>query len=183
MRRTDVRADGGSGAVDDARRALLPIGASAASRSRMDDTWRPALGPLRCSDRFDPTADAVLFEGRCEDLLPTLPTGAVQLVVTSPPYNIGKAYERRTDLRRYVAAQEPVIAEAVRVLGPRGSLCWQVGNHIADGEVVPLDVLLYPIFKSLGLTLRNRIVWHFAHGLHASRRLSGRYETVLWFTR
>jgi DNA modification methylase len=41
----------------------------------------------------------------------------------------------------------------------------------------------YPIFKSLGLQLRNRIIWHFGHGLHTSKRFSGRYETVLWFTK
>jgi adenine-specific DNA-methyltransferase len=46
-----------------------------------------------------------------------------------------------------------------------------------------LDIYFYPIFKRLGLKLRNRIVWHFDHGLHASRRLSGRYETLLWFTK
>ena len=31
--------------------------------------------------------------------------------------------------------------------------------------------------------LRNRIIWHFGHGLHASKRFSGRYETILWFTK
>jgi len=35
----------------------------------------------------------------------------------------------------------------------------------------------------MGLKLRNRIIWHFEHGLHASRRFSGRYETLLWFTK
>ncbi len=44
-----------------------------------------------------------------------------------------------------------------------------------DGEVFPLDILYYPIFKKLNLYLRNRIIWHFGHGLHASRRFSGRY--------
>lgn len=109
---------------------------------------------------------------------------SINLVVTSPPYNIGKAYERRSTMDDYIASQAATIAEAVRLTSPRGSICWQVGNHIArDGEVVPLDLVLYPIFKSHGLTLRNRIVWHFEHGLHASKRLSGRYETILWFTK
>ncbi|MBI4494411.1 MAG: site-specific DNA-methyltransferase [Chloroflexi bacterium] len=112
-----------------------------------------------------------------------MPDGCVQLVVTSPPYNIGKSYERRTSLDRYLEKQRAVIAEAVRVLRWGGSICWQVGNHVDEGEIVPLDVVLYPIFKDLGLRLRNRIVWHFEHGLHASRRFSGRYETILWFTR
>ncbi|RMG00896.1 MAG: site-specific DNA-methyltransferase, partial [Acidobacteria bacterium] len=40
-----------------------------------------------------------------------------------------------------------------------------------------------PIFKELGMKLRNRIIWKFGHGLHASKRFSGRYETILWFTK
>lgn len=113
-----------------------------------------------------------------------LPDESMQLVVTSPPYNIGKAYERRSSMDDYVATQAATIAEAVRLTAPGGSIAWQVGNHIArDGEVVPLDLVLYPLFKSHGLKLRNRIVWHFEHGLHASKRLSGRYETILWFTK
>lgn len=31
--------------------------------------------------------------------------------------------------------------------------------------------------------MRNRIIWHFGHGLHCSRRFSGRYETIIWFTK
>jgi len=65
-----------------------------------------------------------------------------------------------------------------------GSICWQSGNYVAGpNEIVPLDILFYPLFAELGLKLRNRIVWHFGHGLHARRRLSGRHETILWFTK
>ncbi len=112
-----------------------------------------------------------------------LPDGHVRLVVTSPPYNIGKEYEEKSSLERYLGDQAQVIAECARVLDRRGSLCWQVGNHVVGGEIVPLDMVLYPIFKALGLRLRNRIVWHFEHGLHCSKRLSGRHETILWFTK
>ena len=110
-------------------------------------------------------------------------SGSVQLVVTSPPYNIGKSYEKRRSLEAYVNQQAQVISECVRLLGARGSLCWQVGNHVQDGEIFPLDMVLYPVFRDHGLHLRNRIVWHFEHGLHCSNRLSGRYETILWFTK
>ena len=112
-----------------------------------------------------------------------LPDGSIKLILTSPPYNIGKLYEERSTLASYVNGQAQVIAECVRLLHPRGSLCWQVGNYVNDGEVVPLDVVLYPIFKAYGLKLRNRIVWHFEHGLHCTKRLSGRYETISWFTK
>lgn len=117
------------------------------------------------------------------DYMARFPDESVQLVVTSPPYNIGKSYEKRTSLERYLAEQDRVIAEAVRLLAPGGSICWQVGNHIDSGEVFPLDILLYPLFIRHGLKLRNRIIWHFGHGLHCTKRLSGRHETILWFTK
>ncbi len=119
-------------------------------------------------------------------MLAGIPDSTIQLVVTSPPYNIGKAYERRSPLTGYLEFQRKVIGECVRVLHPRGSICWQVGNFVdkkAAGSIIPLDIVLYPIFSELGLKLRNRVVWHFEHGLHCSKRLSGRYETVLWFTK
>jgi adenine-specific DNA-methyltransferase len=121
----------------------------------------------------------------CDNILfmKTLASQSMQLVVTSPPYNIGKSYEAKSKLDAYIEAQTKVIAECVRLLHTRGSICWQVGNHVHNGEIFPLDLLLYPIFRKHGLKLRNRIVWHFEHGLHCSNRLSGRYETILWFTK
>ena len=107
----------------------------------------------------------------------------MKLIVTSPPYNLGKDYETRSSLDEYLNIQTEVIQQCVRLLHPQGSICWQVGNYVDNGEVIPLDTLLYPIFRGEGLRLRNRIVWHFGHGLHASKRLSGRYETINWWTR
>lgn len=122
----------------------------------------------------------------CEDnrsFMRPLPDESMKLIVTSPPYNIGKTYERRMTLDAYVREQAQVISECVRLLHPRGSICWQVGNHVQNGEVFPLDAILYQVFKDHGLKLRNRIIWHFEHGLHCSKRLSGRYETIMWFTK
>lgn len=117
------------------------------------------------------------------DLLRTIPSGSLQLVVTSPPYNIGKDYERKLSLDVYLDQQASVISECVRCLSPRGSICWQVGNYVDNGAIIPLDAALYPIFMTHGLKMRNRIIWHFEHGLHCSRRFSGRYETIIWFTK
>lgn len=141
------------------------------------------LSTMHISPTFDPKADVVLYEGDCIDLLPTIPDGLVSLVVTSPPYNLGKSYEKRMQLDHYIAQQKQVIEQCIRVLSPRGSLCWQVGNYVEDGEIIPLDIVLFPIFAGLHLSLRNRIVWHFEHGLHTSKRFSGRYEVILWFTK
>jgi len=141
---------------------------------------------IQILDHFNHTADAVIYSGSCLNLLKTLPDSSVQLVITSPPYNLGKEYEQRQELDEYVAFQSQVIRECHRVLKKTGSICWQVGNFVekkSNGFIVPLDILLYPIFEELGMKLRNRVVWHFEHGLHCKNRLSGRYETVLWFTK
>ncbi len=121
-------------------------------------------------------ADNLEFMGRLDD-------GAFKLIVTSPPYNLGKAYEHRASIDAWLTGQERVISECVRLLHGQGSICWQVGNYVENGEIVPLDTLLYPVFRTAGLKLRNRIVWHFGHGLHCTKRLSGRYETINWWTK
>lgn len=112
-----------------------------------------------------------------------LPKESMHLIVTSPPYNIGKEYEKRTSLELYIEEQSATIAEAVRLLNPRGSICWQVGNYVDDGEIFPLDIILYDLFKNHGLKLRNRIIWSFGHGLHCQKRFSGRHEAILWFSK
>jgi adenine-specific DNA-methyltransferase len=107
----------------------------------------------------------------------------MNLIITSPPYNLGKEYEEKRSQERYIEEQAACIAEAVRLLHPHGSICWEVGNHVQNGEIFPLDIILYPLFKNHGLQLRNRIVWTFGHGLHCQKRFSGRHEAILWFTK
>ncbi len=142
-----------------------------------------ALSQISFAESFKPEVDCVLFYGDCLDLLKQIPDGFVKLVVTSPPYNIGKSYEKRIDLDEYLNQQTNVIKECTRILADDGSLCWEVGNYVDNGRIVPLDIKIYPICEALNLKLRNRIIWHFGHGLHASKRFSGRYETILWFTK
>lgn len=108
---------------------------------------------------------------------------SVKLIITSPPYNIGKEYEAKTKIEKYLDNMTPIIQEMTRVLSADGSICWQVGNYVENGEVFPLDIYFYPIFKEFGMKLRNRVIWHFGHGLHCKNRFSGRYETILWFTK
>jgi adenine-specific DNA-methyltransferase len=124
-----------------------------------------------------------LINGECLKVLKGMESNKFDLIVTSPPYNIGKSYETKTSIEKYLETQEEIINELVRILSNKGNLCWQVGNYVDKGEVFPLDIYYYQIFKRLGLKLRNRIIWYFGHGLHATNRFSGRYETILWFSK
>ena len=112
---------------------------------------------VRLSQDFDRDADAVVFHGDCRDLLARIPDEFVKMVITSPPYNLGKPYENRLELEEYLSQQRSVIEECVRVTASSGSICWQVGNYVKNGEIIPLDIVLFPVFSSLGLRLRNRI--------------------------
>lgn len=138
---------------------------------------------ITLSSRWNAKNDVTLFRGDCRNLLAAMPDESAQLIVTSPPYNIGKQYERRMTLADYLAREKEVINLCIDKLRRGGSICWQIGNHVDAGEIFPLDILLYPYFAGRGLRLRNRIVWHFEHGLHCSQRFSGRYETIIWFTK
>ena len=145
----------------------------------------PTLFQLKqeVSNEFKLSESIVVYPGDCLELLKNIPDETLQLVVTSPPYNIGKEYEKRLQLDVYIEQQAKVIKESVRALSPSGSICWQVGNYVDKGSIVPLDTVLFPIFRELGLKMRNRIIWHFEHGLHCNNRFSGRYETIIWFTK
>jgi len=138
---------------------------------------------MEIASHFDIRNTITLYMGDCLDFLQEIPDKSAALVVTSPPYNIGKEYEKKTSLASYLAWQENVIKECYRILREDGSICWEVGNYVNNGEILPLDIMLFPIFNRLGLHLRNRIIWHFGHGLHCANRFSGRYETILWFTK
>lgn len=128
--------------------------------------------------------DYLTWQGRTEDFLKSLPKEPIfDLVVTSPPYNIGKSYEKKTALEEYLEWQKTIIDQIIPRIKTGGSICWQVGNFVEDNQIFPLDIEFAPIFKQYPLHLRNRIVWHFGHGLHTQRRFSGRYEVVLWYTK
>jgi adenine-specific DNA-methyltransferase len=134
-------------------------------------------------DYISPDIDYEIKKGDCLTVLKKIEDEKFDLVLTSPPYNVGKSYEIKTSIEKYLETQEEIIKELVRTLSKRGNICWQVGNYVDKGEVFPLDIFYYQIFKKYGLQLRNRIIWHFGHGLHASNRFSGRYETILWFSK
>jgi adenine-specific DNA-methyltransferase len=124
-----------------------------------------------------------IFNGDTLSYLRTVPADSVDLVVSSPPYNLGKEYESRKALECYVEEQSVVLQECWRVLKNTGSIYWQVGSYSHNGILIPLDIRFFPILERLGMRPRNRIVWARQHGLHGRRKFSCRYETILWFTK
>lgn len=101
-----------------------------------------------------------------------------------------EAYEDpHDDIETFRKQHQDIFSDLYRVVKPGGSICWQIGYHVSDKCVVPLDYIVYDIFTSMSegldnpLILRNRIVWTFGHGLNSTTRFSGRHEMILWFTK
>lgn len=131
-----------------------------------------------------------IFNDDCNTALQNVGRESVDLIVTSPPYCMKKAYESpEDDINTFKQCHEKIFDKVYKILKPGGSICWQIGYHISDACVIPLDFIVYKIFTSrsrklkIPLVLRNRIVWTFGHGLNSERRFSGRHETILWFTK
>ena len=131
-----------------------------------------------------------LINEDCNVALQNVQRESVDLIVTSPPYCMKKAYESPDDdIDTFRKCHEEIFGKIYRVLRPGGSICWQVGYHVSHAYVIPLDFIVYDIFTKRSrklkhpFVLRNRIVWTFGHGLNSERRFSGRHETILWFTK
>src|SRR5699024_5605808 len=88
-------------------------------------------------DYIDPSLEYAIKNGDSLSTLKNYENGKFDLIITSPPYNVGKSYEVRTSIEKCLETQKEII-------------------------------------KEYGLKLRNRIIWHFGRGLHASHRFSGR---------
>ena len=71
------------------------------------------MGKIKINNYFNDQSDVVLYEGDCLQLLQDIPDNKTRLIVTSPPYNLGKEYEKRTHLDLYLQFQEKVIKELI----------------------------------------------------------------------
>lgn len=93
--------------------------------------------PKQIDTRFSPDANLVLYQGDVSDFISTIPDTSVSLIITSPPYNLGKDYEDRVSIEKYLHSQEQVVSQLLRIPREDGSICWQVGNFVEKGEVYP----------------------------------------------
>jgi adenine-specific DNA-methyltransferase len=133
---------------------------------------------------FNQGLPAVMFIGDSVEMTRRIPDGSVDLTITSPPYCMGKAYEKSRSVKDFIAAHKAILPEIVRITREGGSICWQVGYHVIRQSAYPLDYAVFSILNDIeGVTLRNRLIWTFGFGMHQTRRFSGRHETVLWFTK
>ena len=124
-----------------------------------------------------------IYNGDAKIYMNSLPNECVDLVVSSPPYNLGKEYEKKVSLENYLEEQKQFLIECCRLLKDTGSIFWQVGAYANQGALYPLDIKFFQILEDLNMFPVNRIIWVRPHGLHAKNKFSCRHETILWFAK
>ena len=124
------------------------------------------------------------------DALNSLPNNSVDMIITSPPYNLGKEYEKKIKMDEYFKWQNKIISICFNKLKNTGSICWQVGyNNSLDKknpkghEYFPLEYEFHPIFKSNNFIIKNRIIWAFGHGGNNKSNFSPRHEVIMWYVK
>ena len=125
-------------------------------------------------------------------VLPTLPSDRVDLVHTSPPYNIDKPYASsasdRGSMDDYRTFLRRAITELKRVVRPGGSIFWQTGYTQGGGEsreIVPIDLLSYQLFREEPdpFLLWDRIIWRYWGGHAFTRKFTNKHETIMWYVK
>ncbi len=96
-----------------------------------------------------------------------LPENSVHLMVTSPPYNVGKEYDRDLSLEDYLAFLQSVWREVYRVLVPGGRVCINVAN-LGRKPYIPLHAFIAGDMLQAGFLMRGEIIWNKAASASAS---------------
>lgn len=90
-----------------------------------------------------------------------LPDNSVHLMVTSPPYNVGKEYDENLTLTEYREFLKRVWSEVKRVLVPGGRVCINVAN-LGRKPYIPIHAFIIEDMLSLGFLMRGEIIWNKA---------------------
>lgn len=121
---------------------------------------RPAgeeIGPL-----VDPPAD-VLDRVYCQSSvsMDQIPDNCVALMITSPPYNVGKDYDEDLDIDEYLTLLRDVFTETWRVIEPGGRVAVNVAN-LGRKPYLPLNQYVASLLTEIGFDLRGEIIWQKA---------------------
>jgi DNA modification methylase len=122
----------------------------------------PRRGPADLGEVVDPPAAIIdqLFLQSSESMH-QIPDDCVALMVTSPPYNVGKDYDEDLDIDEYLALLHRVFSETHRVIEPGGRVAINVAN-LGRKPYLPLNQYVAALLTEIGFDLRGEIIWQKA---------------------
>jgi len=128
------------------------------------------------------TENFLLYNRDCLSSMVSIPSGMMDLTVTSPPYNIGKEYETIMDTTQYIEWTFKWIKEIYRITSNKGAFLLNLGYISLPGKAKAIP-LPYLIWQKIDFYLMQEIVWNYGAGVAGKRFLSPRNEKFLWYTK
>ena len=95
---------------------------------------------------------------KSSEAMAELPDSCVHLMVTSPPYNVGKTYDEDLTIDEYRSFIKIVMSEVYRVLVPGGRICFNLAN-LGRKPYLPMEAYITEDLLSLGFLMRGQIIW------------------------
>jgi len=127
-----------------------------------------------------------LYQGNCLDLLKSMESNSVDLVITSPPYSTLKKYIDNPGIHpdNYVEWFLPICSEICRVIKPTGSFILNINDKVENGFRHPYVYdLISTIHKKTDLKMFERLFWNKMKGLPNRSRFGDRVEYIFWFAK
>ncbi len=124
----------------------------------------------------------MIYHGDCIESMAAMDPTSFDLTVTSPPYNIGKEYERRRPIDEYLEWSQRWIEQVYRLTNPTGAFWLNLGYLTVPGrgKAMPLPYLLW---DRIPFQLIQEIVWNYGAGVAARHSFSPRNEKLLWYVK
>lgn len=124
----------------------------------------------------------LIYNQDCTDGLNKLLNGDIELdiTITSPPYNIGKEYEKIIPLNEYIEWLVEISDKIYNLTKNNGSFLLNIGYLSVEGKgkAVPISYLLW---DKINFFLHQEIIWNYGAGVAGKKTLSPRNEKILWY--
>jgi len=138
---------------------------------------KPSLKDLK-ENKVPPELLDKIILGDARDILKKLPNNCIHLMVTSPPYNVGKEYDEDLTLGEYLDFIEEVMREVYRVLVWGGRVCFNIAN-LGRKPYIPLHAYLIQRFEEIGFLFRGEIIWDKGDGVSGSSTAWGSWMSAV----
>lgn len=132
--------------------------------------------PYFCSE------NVILYNIDCIEALKNLPENSIDLILTSPPYNIGKEYEKILPIEEYIEWSKSWLENIPNALKKDGAFWLNLG-YVKYKESARALPLVYLLWDKVKLYLMQEIVWNYGAGVACKKALSPRNEKWLWYVK
>lgn len=126
--------------------------------------------------------NCLIYNLDCLEAMKKMPSNCIDMTVTSPPYNIGKEYEKPLPLDQYLTWCQRWIEQIYRLTNSHGSFWLNLG-YLAIPDRAKAIPLTYLLWDKVPFYLIQEVVWNYSAGVAGTKFFSPRNEKFLWYVK